>query len=85
MRIMNIGNEKVHNWFLEFFLLQVSQDFYKGIRIVNCKNAYLPMGALLNRVSVIETIWDFLYVQPIFVDERVLQTMKQNFKALTYL
>ena len=38
-----------------------------------------------NRGSAIEPIWNFLYVQPIFIDEKVLEAMSQNFKALSWL
>ena len=37
------------------------------------------------RGSAIEPIWNFLYVQPIFIDEKVLEAMSQNFKALSWL
>ena len=45
----------------------------------------LPQNKLSIRGSAIEPIWNFLYVQPIFIDEKVLEAMSQNFKALTWL
>ena len=35
------------------------------------------------RGSVTEQVWNFLYVQPIFIDEKVFGAMNQNFKALS--
>ena len=41
--------------------------------------------AMSIRGSAIEPIWNFLYVQPIFIDEKVLGAMSKNFKALSWL
>ena len=41
------------------------------------------LGQMGSRGSVIETISIFLYVQPIFIDEKVLVAMNQNFKAIS--
>ena len=67
---------KARNKFFGFFLEKSGLTVYFFFNF--CKRLFI-------RGSVIETISIFLYVQPIFVDERVLLTMNQNFKSLSWL